>query len=196
MDIKKIIDIQRIVRGFIQRKSLLIPSSKYQTKIWRKNQKWYLNGKKNECENYQIEMIEKIIRCKIKKTYLRINIRENILIDLKHPLKYKNGFDFTENFDGIININDKILLFNLKFVCDNGGAQTRTLREVYHFIESQYKLKSDYIFINILDGDTSYKHKNKFTNLNLYYKNKNVFVGDLNEFQNYFKSINKNEHIE
>lgn len=49
------------------------------------------------------------------------------------------------------------IYFNLKFVCDSGGAQTRTLREVYHFIESQmrYLINSNtdnVYFINILDG--------------------------------------------
>jgi hypothetical protein len=34
-------------------------SSKYQTKEWRLNQQWYINGKHNECEKYQIEYIEK-----------------------------------------------------------------------------------------------------------------------------------------
>lgn len=192
MDLHNIIKIQKVFRGFYQRNLILIPSSKYQSKIWRKNQKWYVNGKKNECEKYQIKLLEDIMNCKIKKTNLRINIRENILTHISNPLNYINGFDYTENFDGICHINSKILLFNLKFVCDNGGAQTRSLREVYHFIEAQYKLNSDnYIFINILDGDSSYKHMNKFTNLNNYYNSKNIFIGDLNSFQYYYKSINK-----
>ena len=42
-------------------KQILIPQSYYQTKIWRKNRTWYINGKSNECEKYQIKLIEKII---------------------------------------------------------------------------------------------------------------------------------------
>jgi 7,8-dihydro-6-hydroxymethylpterin-pyrophosphokinase len=58
----QIINIQKVFRGYKQRRKLLIPSSLYQTKNWRKNQKWYINGKKNECEKYQIEVTEKIIK--------------------------------------------------------------------------------------------------------------------------------------
>ena len=60
------------------------------------------------------------------------------------------------------NYNSKYY-FNLKFVCDSGGAQTRTLKDVYHFIKNQmeYLIKFNVnnvnvYFINILDGDTSY----------------------------------------
>lgn len=48
-----------------------------------------------------------------------------------------NGYEWTENFDGLIMKNFSKYYFNLKFVCDVGGAQTRTLREVYHFIKHQ-----------------------------------------------------------
>ena len=52
-------------------------------------------------------------------------------------------------------------------ICDSGGAQTRSLREVYHFVEAQMKYLLKYpeksiYFINILDGDTSYGQKEKF----------------------------------
>ena len=85
--------------------------------------------------------------------------------------------------------------FNLKFICDNGGAQTRTLREVYHFIKSQMefliKKKQIFHFINILDGDTSFKNMDKFHYLksNKKYKDiiKYIFIGDLHQFQNHFQ---------
>lgn len=61
-NIKQIILIQKIIRGYLTRKNILIynnqnlhliiPQSSYQTKIWRKNKVWYKNGKSNECEKY------------------------------------------------------------------------------------------------------------------------------------------------
>ena len=73
-----------------------------------------------------------------------INLKTDIIrisnsIDI---LNNKNGFEFTEDFDGkvIMKTHNKInitIYFNLKFCCDAGGAQTRTLREVYHFIKCQ-----------------------------------------------------------
>ncbi len=104
----------------------------------------------------------------------------------------KMVFNWTENFDGKIEINNKLFFINFKFVCDNGGAQTRTLREVNLFIKTQNnfleKFKYNYYFLNILDGDNCYKHINKIKNgIN----NKNIFIGDLNQFQKYFYSVLK-----
>ena len=44
---KQIITIQKYVRKYLIQKHILIPSSFYQTKNWRKNRKWYNNGKSN-----------------------------------------------------------------------------------------------------------------------------------------------------
>lgn len=135
--IKQIIIIQKIFRGYLIKKYILIPSSKYQTKQWRKNRKWYINGKYNECEKYQYKYIELITKYKLIKTNERFNIEKNIIMDNKNPNKHDDGYEWSKNFDGKIYIKSDIYYFNLKFVCDNGGAQTRTLREVYHFIKSQ-----------------------------------------------------------
>ena len=70
-----IIKIQKIIRGYLIRKYILLPSSKYQTKLWRIKQSWYINGKKNECEIYQIKIINKIIKNKLDKTFDRINFK-------------------------------------------------------------------------------------------------------------------------
>ena len=83
INIVKIIIIQKYVRRFLIKKQILIPSSYYQTKIWRKNRKWYNNGKSNECEKYQINLIENIIKNKIIKTNERINIETNDIVDKK-----------------------------------------------------------------------------------------------------------------
>lgn len=64
---------------------------------------------------------------KLLKTNERINIEKNKIINKKNPFKEENGFDYTENFDGKITYKDDIIYFNLKFICDKGGAQTRSL---------------------------------------------------------------------
>jgi hypothetical protein len=183
--------IQKNIKKWLIKRKILIPSSFYQTKTWRKNRNWYKNGKFNECEKYQINLIEKILKNKISKTPDRINIETLEICSINHPMLLNNGYEYTENFDG----KYENVYFNLKFICDNGGAQTRTLREVYHFIKSQMefliKKKQIFYFINILDGDTSFKNMDKFHYLksNKKYKDiiKYIFIGDLHQFQNHFR---------
>jgi hypothetical protein len=191
-NINEIKTIQKYVRGYLTRKYNLIPPSYYQTKIWRKNREWYKNGKSNECEKYQIRNIEAIITVKLMKTDDRISMETNEIISKKNPMTNDDGYEWSENFDGLIIKSNNKLYFNLKFVCDSGGAQTRTLREVYHFIKFQmeYLIKfntTNTYFINILDGDTSYNNMNKFKFLinKDKYKHviKYVFIGSLYDFQ-------------
>jgi hypothetical protein len=189
---KEVIIIQKYIRRFLVRKRILIPDSYYQTKIWRKCKYWYKNGKSNECEKYQINMIEKIINNKLKKTDDRINILKNKIESKKSPMIGDDGYEWTENFDGKLIKDNKTYYFNLKFICDRGGAQTRTLREVYHFIKNQMECLirlniNNLYFINILDGDTSYNNMNKFNfllnKIEYYEVKKYVFIGSLYEFQ-------------
>lgn len=182
-----------------------IVKSKYQTKEWRNIQTWYKGGKKTECEKIQIQQIQQIMSITEKnqfdKTHMRINLETYKLEINKYPLKNEDGFIWTENFDGFMKINNikndrnnLIFYFNLKFVCDSGGSQTRSLRETFHFIKGQYKTmiknKGGYIntyFINILDGDTCNKHMDKILYLDKKYnkrKNKNIFIGDM--YNNYY----------
>lgn len=156
-------------------------SSKQQTKLWRKKQKWYINGKYNECEKQQILIIEKMICCKIQKTDIRINLDSLEMKSHSNPLNYIDGFEWTEDFDGLVKKDGIKYYFNFKMICDNGGSQTRTLREVYHFIKAQHKLTEkikNIVFINILEGDCSYKHRHKFNK----FKKNNLFIGDILEF--------------
>ena len=120
-----------------------------------------------------------------------MNIFTYKLIEIKHPFSYENGFEFSENFDGLIKIGKYTFLFNLKMICDSGGAQTRSLREVHNFIHSQleYCLENEntkYFFINILDGDESnYKMKyiTHLLNKKRYKKNNfNIYCGDMYDF--------------
>jgi len=117
------------------------------------------------------------------------------IVKLKNPFKYDNGFEFTEDFDGLYLVNTNNVYFNLKFICDKGGAQNRSTHQVYHFIKCQlehlliYKTQNKY-FMNILDGDTSYEFKTKFDYLknNEKYKDiiKYIFIGDMFSFQKYW----------
>jgi hypothetical protein len=191
-NIKQIIIIQKYIRRYLIHKNILIPSSYYQTKIWRKNRIWYINGRYNECEKYQINLIEDIIKIKLIKTNDRINIENYEIIDKRNPIVNKDGYEWSENFDGKLIKNNNIYYFNLKFVCDSGGAQTRTLREVYHFVKYQLEYlikfnKNNIYFINILDGNTSYNNINKFKFLIDKEKYKHIidyiFVGSLYDFQ-------------
>ncbi len=155
-----------------------LQSSNFQTKEWRQSQTWYINGKHNECEKYQKDLFQLIIKNNINYSDERIHLELNKIVSIKNPLKLNDGFEYTENFDGKFIDNNNIYHVNFKFICGDGGAQTRSLREVYHFIKAQANLKNNN-FINILDGDSSFKHRQKFKSM----KRNNIFIGDLNEFQ-------------
>jgi hypothetical protein len=172
---------------------IIIPSSQ-QTKKWRNDCDWYRGGKHTECEKYQINTIkEKLKISQWEKTNMRLNISTFELKNNSKPLVNNDGFEWTENFDGLLNKNSNQYYFNLKFVCDSGGAQNRSLREVYHFIKCQlehlkkFKSKNIY-FINILDGDTSHSFKDKYKYLREKeeYKDfiKYLYIGDLFDFTN------------
>jgi len=176
-------------------------SSQFQTKEWRKQQTWYKGGKHNECEIYQRELLTNIVKSKINyNTCLRINIDSYELCKLKNPHTTNTGFEWTEDFDCYFEHERKYYI-NLKFVCDKGGAQTRTLKEVYNFINCQLqhilKYRSDdKYFINILDGNTCFNNIDKFTYLlnKEKYKDirKYVFIGDTYKFQKYWSNIHQN----
>lgn len=177
----------------------MICKSKFQTKEWRKKQNWYINGKKNECEKFQILHIENIINCILYKTNDRIYKENNSIRCIKNIYHLDNAFEFSENFDGKIIKDNIVYYFNLKFVCNYGGAQNRTLRNVYDFIKEQInfvkKNNIGFCFINILDGDFCFNNMNKFK----YILNKdlisNIFIGDLYEFEKYWANLKSIQNI-
>ena len=137
-----------------------ITSAINQTKDWRRSLTWYQGGKKCECEKYQRSLIQKITGKECIKTNDRINTMTKQIINMRAPMVRTDAFDWTEDFDGFQETDGFQLYYNLKMVCDSGGAQTRTLREVAHFIRNQadYNLENYQMpkyFINILDGDQS-----------------------------------------
>lgn len=189
-----IVEPMKILVQLVQynKKMYDIISSDKQSKDWRRQQEWYINGKKNECEIYQRNIVEKIIGKKILKTNKRFNKEKNTFEDIYNPNTRDDGFEWTEDMDGECYYSGMNHFYNFKMICDKGGAQTRSLREVYDFIRSQLNwllenTEKPVIFINILDGDESFRHKNKFNYLkdNKKYESikDRIFIGDLYEFQ-------------
>lgn len=175
-----------------------ITPSAQQTKTWRKEQAWYKTGKSNECELYQRFLVENITQTKCSKTTARFNLTTFEFCKKPKPLCADDGFDWTEDFDGVQQIEDTIIYYNLKMVCDNGGAQTRALREVYHMVRCQLEHLLDtnannVYFVNLLDGDQCHKRQKHFDYLlsNERYsevKNK-VFCGDMYTFCSWYKNL-------
>ena len=173
-----------------------ITPSKDQTKEWRIKQPWYNGGKSNECEIYQRNKVSKIVGNEIEKTRHRFNKETNTFEHMPHPNKEIDGFEYTEDMDGVFIKHNRTYYANFKMVCDKGGAQTRTLREVYDFITAQLNWllenKEKAIeFINILDGNESCRNRDKFDYLITKEKYKSikdkVFIGDLYEFERFMR---------
>ena len=148
-------------------------------------------------EKYQRNQIETITGVKCPKTNMRINWRTNELINIAHPMTRPNGYDFTEDFDGVQQFGDHTVYINLKCVVGAGGSQTRTLRdECYHFVESQLKYllnNQNCYFANIFDGDQAAAHKGKFDYLlgigEYSTVKESVYVGDLKDYFEWVKKI-------
>lgn len=168
-----------------------ITKSKDQTKKWRNHQVWYTNGKHRECEKYQLDILKTLIDGPLHETrFMRLNINTGKLVQLRMPMTRPDGYDYTEDFDASFSYKRILYLINLKFVCSKGGAQTRSLREVYHFIRAQVKAVDQYpniVFVNILDGDEAYRNIGKFRHIE---SSPKIFVGDLTEFTEWWK-VNK-----
>jgi hypothetical protein len=168
-----------------------------QTKIWRMNQVWWAGGKRTECEVYQRQTIERMTGNKCVKTNMRIHREKKTLLEVRCPFTYDDGFEYTENFDGKQTKGDHTLFYNLKMVCNKGGSQTRTLQLVYDFIKNQIDFlissgNKNIFFVNILDGDESYRNRNKF--IYLFKKipdnmRSNLYCGDLKNYMEWYNQI-------
>jgi hypothetical protein len=150
-------------------------------------------------EEYQRQKIIEGTNVSCPTTKTRINKRTNVMEDISHPMKKDNGYDYTENFDGLQIFDTKKIYVNLKSVVGKGGTQTRTLRdECYPFIEAQlnFLIKSspdDIYFANIFDGDEASDNMSKFhylCNLSEYFGVRGrVYVGDLQGYFGWLKTI-------
>jgi hypothetical protein len=174
----------------------LIPSI-YQTVKWRKNQLWYKNGLKNECEIYQKNIIENITKTPIKKTYKRFNLVNYNFEIIKNPYLKMNQYEYSENMDGYQKIGDCDIYYNLKMISCKGGFQYRSLQNTYFFIKCQleYLKENEYEyktikFVNILDGAYCYQNIDKFNYLKNQEKyniiKKNIYIGDSYDYEKWF----------
>ena len=149
-------------------------------------------------EDYQRSKIEEGTHHPCVKTNTRINLRTFQLENIAHPNTFPHGFDFSEDFDGMQQIPPYTIYINLKCIVGKGGAQTRSLREVYWFVEGQlHALKkmhcfSNTLFANILDGDEAHHSLTKFEYLlslpDYQTVKQNIYVGDLS---GYFRWISQ-----
>jgi hypothetical protein len=155
----------------------IVVDAKFQTKDWRRLQIWYTNGKRTECEKYQFWVLASY-GIAPKKTKDRINLRTLEITQVQTLKSRPDGFEFSETFDGLLKDKDYALYFNLRFITSDGGAQTRSMRETYHFIEAQHRYldknptwrgcfthRADVSFANILDGDACSKSMVQFSHL-------------------------------
>lgn len=189
---------QKPLPNGLRYKHIYIPSSEIQTKEWRQQQPWYKGGKHNECESYQIPLVEEITQRKLVKTNFRLHANDYSMKENNRPMKQSDGLEWSENFDAYLNYYNKDFYFNLKLICDNGGAQTRSIRETYHFMNYQMehikKYKSEFpkekYFINILEGNACHRSMKKFQYLlnkpEYRFQKPYVFVGDMKQFQDYW----------
>ena len=150
-------------------------------------------------EHFQRERIVLGTGRPCNKTNVRINWRNNTMVEIAQPMQKEDGFDYTENFDGKQLFEPNTVWVNFKSVVGTGGSQTRTLRdECYPFVNAQldYLLKTkknDCFFANIFDGDEAAKKMDmfyyllglpEFTDVKRY-----VYVGDL---KGYFAWVKAN----
>jgi hypothetical protein len=146
-------------------------------------------------EQYQREKIIQITGRACSKTTSRINLRTNVMKELSRPNIREDGFDYSENFDGVQVLNDKIIYINLKCIVGEGGAQTRSLREVYWFINGQMNVaeqNENICFANILDGDESHSAMDKFEYLLSQAQpnvKRRIYVGDLLGYFSWFERL-------
>ena len=146
-------------------------------------------------EIFQRKMIEEYSGYPCAKTNMRINLMTYTLTEISRPNTKEDGFNFSEDFDGCQNIQDKKIYVNMKCISGTGGNQTRSLREVYWFVRGQLEViknssESNVYFANILDGDEAHNCMSKFQYiLHQYADTKRVYVGDLRSYFQWLKRI-------
>ena len=116
-------------------------------------------------EHWQRKQVEDGTGVVCPKTKMRINVRTKTLHEIAQPNRRPDGFDFTEDFDGIQTFGETTVYLNFKSIVSAGGAQTRSLREVYWFVGGQLdvaKTTPGILFANLLDGDEPASQMDKF----------------------------------
>ena len=121
------------------------------------------NSRDNSSEKWQ----KKIILDNLGVDLTTFENNENSVRINKRTLEFKNQrvitnredfMDWTEDFDGIKKVNNKMTYWNLKIIPDSGGAQNRSIRPVLDMVEAFAKSikknkTTDKYFLCITDGD-------------------------------------------
>jgi len=138
-------------------------------------------------ERWQRCVLEDTVgQCVPKSNNLRLHMVNWTMQNLPYILNQPDAFLWSEDFDGMFTKNGYTYLVNFKMVNARGGAQTRTMRELYHFIGTQLNYvqtnpNSQYRFLNILDGDVIValmSHYHALVNQFPPNVQKSVYVGD------------------
>jgi hypothetical protein len=147
-----------------------------------------------EPEEFQRQKMTEGTGIACPKTHTRIHLRNYTLKEIPYPNKNRDGFDYSEDFDGVQIVDGKKVYVNFKCIVGKGGSQTRSLREVYWFVEGQLhalKASENMYFANILDGDEAHASMSKFEYLlslpefaDVHGK---IYVGDLKGYFDWFK---------
>ena len=174
--------------------SIVCPADVVEGRLITKDKRHELFGQvaggsgSREPEEFQRAKIQEGTGVACVKTKMRINLRTNTLKDIAHPNKHEDGFDYSEDMDGLQTIGGKTIYINLKCIVGKGGAQTRSLREVYWLVEGQLRFllsqpEGSICFANILDGDEAAATFPKFQYLlglpEFATVMKKIYVGDL-----------------
>ena len=131
------------------------------TKEWRHNNIGK-NTKQNGSEKFQKAFILNNLGIDLstfdggKNT--RINKRTYEFRNQRVVKDLEDFYDWTEDFDGIKKVNNKITYWNLKIIPNAGGAQNRSIRPVMSMVEAfanhiKKNNSEDKYFICITDGD-------------------------------------------
>ena len=137
-------------------------------------------------EIWQRMCLENITGKSCEKTNLRLNLATSKLKLVPRPSKEPDEFEWTEDFDGQFYIGETRYLVNFKMIVGKGGAQTRSMREVYHFIKCQeaYLLSSgdrNTVFLNVLDGDSVGAKMNVMRKACSDDGSRKIFIGDTHQ---------------
>lgn len=118
------------------------------------------NTRENICEKWQIEKLRAVGVPSVAGTNVRVNSItfeiETVATGLFDRLDFA---DWSEDFDLIMKVNDATTLyFNLKFICESGGSQNRSIKPLANMIyylakHIEKKQCRDKKFIFIMDGE-------------------------------------------
>ena len=129
------------------------------TKEWRQEH-ISKNSRDNKVEKFQKRVILDYPLDDKGKTLRNVRINKRTL-EFKNLYKITDREDFvdwTEDFDGIYQLNGSTYYWNLKMIPDSGGAQNRSIRPVIDMVEAFAKhikknKSTDKFFICITDGE-------------------------------------------